>query len=45
MEKSGCVRADVDGFLLIEQCLSQHGMLFPQWAGASEWSYEVPLGI
>ncbi|KAK7756820.1 hypothetical protein SLS62_001265 [Diatrype stigma] len=44
LEKSGCTRTEVDSFLPLEQYLTTSHS-FPQWAGTTEWSYEVPLGI
>ncbi|KAI1076894.1 putative secretory lipase [Whalleya microplaca] len=43
LTKTGCVRTDLASFLPHERY--QHtGNSFPQWAGASEYSYQVPLG-
>jgi pimeloyl-ACP methyl ester carboxylesterase len=42
--QKGCVRSDVDSFLPDEH-YQKSGSWFPQWAGAAEYSYEVPLGV
>lgn len=42
--QKGCVRSDVYSFLADEQ-YQKTGNWFPQWAGADEYSYEVPLGV
>ncbi|RYP38428.1 hypothetical protein DL768_010778 [Monosporascus sp. mg162] len=42
--KPGCVRSDLESFLPVEQYQST-GKSFPQWAGAPEYSYELPLGL
>ncbi|RYO73626.1 hypothetical protein DL766_000516 [Monosporascus sp. MC13-8B] len=44
LAKSGCVRSDLESFLPAEQYQST-GKSFPQWAGAPEYSYEIPLGL
>ncbi|KAK8108997.1 secretory lipase [Apiospora sp. TS-2023a] len=40
----GCKRTELSSFLPVEQYLKV-GNAFPQWAGAPEYSYEVPLGV
>lgn len=44
LEKKGCVRTDLASFLPLEQYKST-GNSFPLWAGATEYIYEVPLGL
>lgn len=43
-EGEGCKRTELNSFLPAEQYLKV-GNAFPQWAGAPEYSYQVPLGV
>ncbi|RYP68491.1 hypothetical protein DL771_006643 [Monosporascus sp. 5C6A] len=42
--KTGCVRSDLESFLPLEQ-YQNTGKSFLQWAGAPQYSYEIPLGL
>lgn len=44
LTKKGCVRMDLQSFLPIER-YQNSGNSFPLWAGATEYSYEIPLGL
>lgn len=44
LTQKGCVRTDLESFLPFERYQST-GNSFPQWAGATEYSYQVPLGL